>query len=163
MSRVFSNVIGIFCNVFQRFPSRTVYNRRAAWHTIPAGDFSRGTRKGSNHMTPLFFRRGAALILACVITALWLTLPVYALPQMSAARTAERENTQDTVVSYSGEGSPREGSPVTDASNRTEQDPMHAIGQTPVRGGKWMAIALCALTAVSLLLIIAAMIPRKRK
>jgi hypothetical protein len=45
----------------------------------------------------------------------------------------------------------------------TEQDPMHAWEQTPIRGGKWIAIGLCALTAVSLLLIIAAMIPHKRK
>ena len=38
-----------------------------------------------------------------------------------------------------------------------------AVGQTPVRGGKWAAIGLCALAAVLLLIVIAAMIPGKRK
>jgi hypothetical protein len=107
-------------------------------------------------MLSLSLRRGAALILACVTTALWLTLPICALP---------RDTAQETVVPYAGEETLREGSPVTESgeSKPTEQDPMHAWEQTPIRGGKWIAIGLCALTAVSLLLIIAAMIPHKRK
>ena len=115
-------------------------------------------------MSPLFLRRGAALILGCVMAAVWLTLPVYALPQMRAARAERRDAAQETVIPSEGEETLREGSPVTEDANRpSEQDPIHAIGERPIHGGRWVAIALCGLTAVSLVLIIAAMIPRKRK
>ena len=108
-------------------------------------------------MSPLFLRRGAALILGCVMAAVWLTLPVYALPQMRAARAERRDAAQETVIPSGGEETLREGSPVTEGS--LDLEPQGLLGQS----GGWIAIALCILMVISLLLIIVAMIPGKRK
>ena len=46
--------------------------------------------------------------------------------------------------------------------SRIEQDPHYAIGQTSA-DNRWIVVALCVLTVISVILIIVAMIPRKKK
>ncbi len=46
--------------------------------------------------------------------------------------------------------------------SRIGQDPHYAIGQTSA-DSRWIAVALCVLTVISVILIIVAMIPRNKK
>ena len=116
-------------------------------------------------MTSLFplLRRGTAWILGCVLASLWFLLPAYALPADSTAYADPNPNRQTTAMYSEGEETLQEGFPVTEGTDRpTEQDPHHALAPTST-GNRWMVIALCVLTVISVVLIIVAMSPRKKK
>lgn len=113
-------------------------------------------------MSLLFIRRGAALLLFGALAAMLLCLPVCALPHESSTHAASDSTTAaETTAVPEGEETLREGSPVTEGT--VEQDPHDAIGQMSAQSGGWITVGLCILMVISLLLIIVAMIPGKRK
>ena len=112
-------------------------------------------------MSLLFIRRGAALLLFGALAAMLLCLPVCALPHESSTRVGTDDTAQTSELLPGGEETLREGSPVTEGT--VEQDPHDTIGQMSAQSGGWITVALCILMVISLLLIIVAMIPGKRK
>ena len=98
-------------------------------------------------------RRSMATILGCLLAGLFLSLPVCAI------RSDAPEKTAMSDIETSSEPPP--ATSVT--GGQTEQDPMHATAEAPTRSGGWLVAALCVLVAVSVLLIIVAMIPNRRK
>ena len=92
------------------------------------------------------------MILGCLLAGLFLSLPVCAI------RSDVIENTVTSASEL-----PTTSPPATSVTGgRTEQDPMHAA-EPPSNSGGWLVAALCVLVAVSVLLIIVAMIPHRRK
>ena len=123
-----------------------------------------------------------ALTLACVLMALLLCLPAHAMPT-TAIRRADAENIVDINTPIpEGEETLRESSPVTDGgmesrlprdaednpngrhqNDAAEQDPHSIIDQMVERDHGWITVVLCILLVISLLIIIATMIPKKPK
>ena len=97
------------------------------------------------------------MILFGALAILLLSLPVCALPNESSTRVGTDDTAQTSELLPGGEETLREGSPVTEGS--LDLEPQGLLGQS----GGWIAIALCILMVISLLLIIVAMIPGKRK
>ena len=135
-------------------------------------------------MFSLPHRTSAARFFLWLTAALLLCLSVSVLPV--AAKRAEPRMSPDIQMTEpvsEGEETPRKGSPVTDGAlgrsgnlgdtdgdgriegetRPAEQDPMHAVQNMSQRYGGWITTALCIIIAISLILIIVAMIPKKHK
>lgn len=93
-----------------------------------------------------------AMILGCLLAGLFLSLPVCAV-RSDAVKSNPASDSEPLSQSP----------PVTSVTGgQAEQDPIHAAESPPHSGG-WPVAALCVLVAVSVLLLIFAMIPNKRK
>ena len=123
------------------------------------------------------------LIMALVLAATLLRLPAYAQPTAGESVMTD-DITGTTDPAPEGEGTPHEGSSVTDGAigengnlgdtdgdgkveskvtTAVERDPIDAIENMTRRNGGWITAAVCIAVVVALILIIVALIPKKRR
>ena len=132
-------------------------------------------------MSALSIRKIAPAVIACVLAMLLLALPVYAMPRGIEESAADEitgtadpapigDGLEDNTFTVTEEEArargnlgDTDGDGKIEGENTTavEQDPMHAAQYAASRSS-WITAAVCIVAVVTLILIIVAMIPKKR-
>ena len=131
-------------------------------------------------MSTLPIRKITLIIIACALTVLLLALPAYAMPRGIEETTAGNsminttdpppigegiEETAENQTEMRGNLGDTDGDGIIEGDRTTtspEQDPVHAAESMLSRRGGWITAAFCIAAVVALLILIVALIPKKR-
>ncbi len=130
-------------------------------------------------MSAYSIRKIALMITACMLAIFLLCLPAYALPSETQESAAESvtdpppiaDGIEDDALFSNRENDMARGNlGDTDGDGRiegqnnspAEHDPIDAIENMNERSGGWITVAVCIAAIIALILIIVALIPKKR-
>lgn len=115
------------------------------------------------------FHKWIAASAMLLLAAFLLCLPAAAMPARmtdNASRDGmlgEASSIIDDVIDETGNLGDTDGDGVIERRSVTEQDPAHAADEAMEGGNGWIVAAICVVAVISMILVIVALIPKRRR